>query len=269
MVTSSKASEAYAVQSDLKSDRLHWAGVTKTGKIRDAFSEKCKRQFHNYWTAREDAFTKDWSGESLRINAPFSKMRDVVQKVIMDQARGIMIVPVWERQSWFWALGEMAPDWWDLPSDIPIYQDNAGNTYPQRSWATRVVLINGLDTDSNPIDKDRKSSLGAHRSNWADGHDPRCSRVVMQALNAAAQDRREGRNIRSVFEGDLQHPDAAKFRETLQKEFQDVLTFPDKPLSNIEARSLRGEAGVHTIQLIPNAITKYHPPCRSSGLRGV
>ena len=77
----------------------------------DAFAQKCNAPFPRYWTLSQNAFSKDY----LWINAPFSRMQDVVPKEIIDQAQGIMIVLVWKAHDWFWELGEIALDWWDLP----------------------------------------------------------------------------------------------------------------------------------------------------------
>ena len=66
----------------------------------DAFAQKCNAQFPRYWTQAQDAFSKDWGRDHLWINAPFSRMQDVVLKAIMDQAQGIMIVPVWKAHDW-------------------------------------------------------------------------------------------------------------------------------------------------------------------------
>ena len=74
----------------------------------------------------QDAFSKDWGRDQFWMNAPFSRMQDVVLKAIMDQAQGIMIVPVWKAHDWFWELGEIVLDWWDLPADQPVNEDNAG-----------------------------------------------------------------------------------------------------------------------------------------------
>ena len=113
--------EAYAVLPSLKQAILAWAGVS--GRVQqsrvDAFAQKCNAQFPRYWTQAQDAFSKDLGRDHLWINVPFSRMQDVDLKAIMDQAQGIMIVPVWKAQDWFWELGEMALDWWNLSADQP------------------------------------------------------------------------------------------------------------------------------------------------------
>ena len=43
-----------------------------------------------------DACSQDWGRDYLWINANFSRMQDVFLKAIMDQAQGIMTVPVWK-----------------------------------------------------------------------------------------------------------------------------------------------------------------------------
>ena len=66
----------------------------------------------------------------------------MVNKVVKDRARGIMIVPTWIEKAWFDALGAVAVDWVDIPQDTPLYQNNKGGVFPnQRGWTTRAVLF--------------------------------------------------------------------------------------------------------------------------------
>ena len=114
----------------------------------DAFPQGCNAQFPRYWTQAQNAFSKDWGREHFWVNARFSRMQDVVLKAIMDQVQGIMIVPVWKAHDWFWEVGEIALDWWDLPADQPVYQDNAGFVLPpSRGWTTRVVLFDTFSSN--------------------------------------------------------------------------------------------------------------------------
>ena len=175
-------------------------------------------------------------------------MRDVVQKTIMDQARGLMVVPVWKNQPGFWALGGVTIDWWDLPPGIPIYQDNLGVLYPQRHWTTRVILFDALAQDSNPLNRNFSEARGRGKTldlenmeSWFQKH--------VSDLSPTATENRESRSIRGVIESDLEHHKAAVYRQKLQTELADTLVFPDKPLSNAEAREPRGDDGIHVIHL--------------------
>ena len=49
---------------------------------------------------------------------------------------------------WFWALGEVAVDRWDLPRHVPIFSDAEGWRYPQQKGVTtRVVLFDVLGNE--------------------------------------------------------------------------------------------------------------------------
>ena len=142
--------KAYAVPPSLRREILAWAGVSerKQQSIVDVFAQTCNAQFLSYWTQSQNAFYKDLSWDYRWINAPLSGMQDVVLKTIMDQAQGIMIVPVWKVHDRFRELGEMALDWWDMPAEQPVYQDNAGLVLPQtRGWTTRVVLFDAFSSN--------------------------------------------------------------------------------------------------------------------------
>ena len=142
--------EGYAVLPSLKREVLAWAGVSERRRqsMVDALARRCNAQFPRYWTQSQNAFSKDSGREYLWINAPFSRLQDFVLKTIMDQAQGIMIVPVWCAHDWFWELGEIALDWWDTPAEQPVYQDNAGFVLPpSRCWTTRVVIFDAFSSN--------------------------------------------------------------------------------------------------------------------------
>ena len=87
---------------------LKWVDVTPEV---DAFATKGNRQFKRYPCACKNAFDQDWSTNILWINAPWSRWKDVLLKAVMDQARGIMVIPFWKGHSLFWELQEIALDW--------------------------------------------------------------------------------------------------------------------------------------------------------------
>ena len=70
-------------------------------------------------------------------------MEDIVRKIIHDQARGVIIVPLWENTSWFQRLRKVTVKWWDLPHDVQLYQSDQGIRYPQRDWRTRAIVFDG------------------------------------------------------------------------------------------------------------------------------
>ena len=104
----------------------------------------------------------------------------------MDGSHGILIVPVWKNEPWFWQLAEAAVEWWDLPTNMPIFQDNSGRKYNQRHWGTRVILFDALDVE------DRKS-------------DDR-SQKFLDGISSRQWCTTPSRSVRSVIEADSEHP---------------------------------------------------------------
>ena len=73
----------------------------------DAFVSEAKRQFRRYWLKKDNALRQDWSeAECLWLSPPFSLYPQLVGKIFSQGARGIAIVPKWERQDCYWALGQ-------------------------------------------------------------------------------------------------------------------------------------------------------------------
>ena len=90
----------YAVRSDLVSEVVKSldAGVPTV----DAFASETNKRFAKFWSVTDDAFEKDWGQEDLLwINAPFQKISQVVQKVVKEKAKAILVVPEWETE-WWW-----------------------------------------------------------------------------------------------------------------------------------------------------------------------
>ena len=105
---------------NLKNDRTEWmldknlfAEIIKvfgTPDI-DLFASRLNRQLPNYvsWhpdpdAKYVDAFSLDWSKFYFYAFPPFSLLTRCLQKVIQDQAEGIIIAPAWPTQAWFTQL---------------------------------------------------------------------------------------------------------------------------------------------------------------------
>ena len=125
--------DACSVTTPLKDEILTWAGFegSKAENWVDVFASKAHHQFPRFWTAKQDAFKQDWSGDQhLWINGPFGKMKEISEKILLDGAKGLAIIPVWKQMDWFWALGEVALDWWDIASDVSVFQTHHGQVFP-------------------------------------------------------------------------------------------------------------------------------------------
>ena len=256
--------EAYAVLPSLKQEILAWAGVSgrEQQSMVDAFAQKCNAQFPRYWTQAQDAFSKDWGRDHLWVNAPFSRMQDVVLKAIMDQAQGIMIVPVWKAHDWFWELGEIALDWWDLPADQPVYQDNAGFVLPpSRGWTTRVVLFDALS--SNVRDSACDAVAGGYEGDTDTS--PRLRDLVEHDAKGKYYRPRSQRSVRAAMQADQEDPRCAEMRAQLQESFKEKI-FQHTPIKGVP-RDLRP----HGEHAIPFKTAPPQPqkcvPYRTCGIR--
>ena len=131
--------ESYTVTDDLRDKIVAWAGITPTV---DAFASAKNKRFPRHW---EDAFREDWSSEILWANPPFSRMPEVIDKICLERAKGILIVPEWPSQAWYHVLGTIALGWWEIPHDIPLFQTEDGTLLPQRkNWHTRAVVFDAF-----------------------------------------------------------------------------------------------------------------------------
>ena len=138
----------------VRDEILNWAGL-REAKFIDAFASKQTALFPKYWDEKANALVQDWSygtpekGDHtdyfLWVHCPHFLLQQSVEKFLLHQGRGIMLLPVQKNQSWFWQMGEAALDWWDLDPSIPIYCDNSGIVHKQSTkWTTRVVLFDAL-----------------------------------------------------------------------------------------------------------------------------
>ena len=74
----------------------------------DLFASRLNRQFPRYVSYKPDldaeavnAFTMSWSDVTFCAFPPFCIIPSVLQKIIKDRARGILVVPDWPSQPWY------------------------------------------------------------------------------------------------------------------------------------------------------------------------
>ena len=72
-----------------------------------------------------------WTDHTLFLHPKGSEIAGIVKKCRWDGARGVIVVPVRTKETWFWSLGEVTVNWWDLPRDEPIFQDVQGGQHMQ------------------------------------------------------------------------------------------------------------------------------------------
>ncbi len=74
----------------------------------DLFASRLKNQLHVYCSWKPDpgctyvdAFTINWNSLNFFAFPPFSRISKCLQRITQDQAKGILIIPVWPMQPWF------------------------------------------------------------------------------------------------------------------------------------------------------------------------
>ena len=65
-------------------------------------------------------------------------LSDIIEKILLDGAQGILVLLVWKNSPQFWSVGKIAVDWWDCPAEMPTC------TGAKPSWTTRIVLFDAL-----------------------------------------------------------------------------------------------------------------------------
>ena len=95
--------ERYSVRKPMMNEiimRLQ-AGEPTVDLLADRELHMCPR-WYGKGGEQLDAFAEDWGKEELCwCNPPFSAMQEVVDKLIRDRARSILIMPHWRSQDWF------------------------------------------------------------------------------------------------------------------------------------------------------------------------
>ena len=114
----------------------------------DAFATKHNRRFKRFWNKETDAFTRDWSSEQLLwVNGPFEHYNRIVDKIISDGAKAIVICPMWQRMKWWKRIQSIKIDSYLLPLGVKIFQDSHGKPLRPRPWRTMALLVDGKKVD--------------------------------------------------------------------------------------------------------------------------
>jgi hypothetical protein len=108
-------------------------------------SPRHRDQSHKYCIA-DDAFSIKWNRKDLPIyaNPPWFEIPRVLDKIIQDKARVMLVCPLWPRADWF-------DDWKALVTDYviydePIYLDGRNRLRPAPQWSTAIALVDARKT---------------------------------------------------------------------------------------------------------------------------
>ena len=231
----------------------------------DAFASSRNKKLPSFWTAGSSAFLKYWKHNVLWLNPPFSKLNSVVEKILQDEAQGILLVPVWPSRLWFHALSRIAVKWWDLPKEA-IFQTEDGKLLPPKPWTVRAVVFNAIgalarmsngstwyfhntkgkvlnvSTLTNiaqneflPSVRSLQPSLTSDSSatlkcqnpySFEDMHIEMCIELPVYTMDRVDVSMTPPYPIRSVISSADTHPQAGPYIEILKKQFKDVVFHP-------------------------------------------
>jgi len=119
----------------------------------DVFASKLHHQLPHYFSRDKedvyaygiDAFSQDWSKENLYINPPFKQMNQVVQKLVRERGRALVIAPVLPKQKWYQLLTRIAKR--KIPLEGPIYLSWKGNLRPVPPFKTIALVVDGRNNN--------------------------------------------------------------------------------------------------------------------------
>jgi len=90
----------------------------------------------------EKAFEQTWTGERLWMNAPFSALEKVIEKVINDGAHAILVMPEWCHRKFHKAALAIRLADVLLPRGTKLFSLN-GKLFRGTLWRTRILLMCG------------------------------------------------------------------------------------------------------------------------------
>ena len=110
----------------------------------DAFATIENRRFPRYWDRQMDAFAQDWSRpRCLWINLPFECLDLIVNKIQMDMAKAVLIVPEWKEKSWWKRLQQIVVQSLQLPGGTGIFLQRGKRAMRAPKWKTWAFLVDG------------------------------------------------------------------------------------------------------------------------------
>ena len=88
---------------------------------------------------------------TIFVMCPHKFLQQVAEKAIWEVSRGITIVPRHKNKEWFWGLGEVTVDWWDLMHDALCFADEGGTPRSPGKLGARVIIFDALGADQEGL----------------------------------------------------------------------------------------------------------------------
>ena len=137
-------SERFRVRKEMQKDVLLRLKVKVEDLHLDAFADSRMVMWNltQWWgpdhedPELRDAFDQDWHGRFMWMNPPYSKMRKVVDKMVADKCRAVMIVPDWRKgtsryaDGWLEELMEYALERYWYAEGVRMFEDTGPTHWP-------------------------------------------------------------------------------------------------------------------------------------------
>ena len=123
---------------------------------------------------------KPWHDGIIFVMCLHTFLQQVAEKAIWEGSQGIMIDPRHKNKEWFWGLGEVTVDWWDLPDNALCFLDEGGTPRSPGKLGARVIIFDALGGDQegwgqtefkkshvDPPPQDHRSCRGCRSTAWS------------------------------------------------------------------------------------------------------
>lgn len=144
--------EAYQLLPVHRNSAIAKLGLDREQIQVDLFASQKNKQEALFCSRRNSAWRYDWSllasgGSVLWANPPFSKIEQVLTKVVLEKVRMVITTPEWGASGssarWRSLLDRMTVARVALPAGEPTYMTERGKVIPAPKWLTTVSLLDG------------------------------------------------------------------------------------------------------------------------------
>ena len=118
--------------------------------IRDLFASPHDSKCQEFFGEEDDALQKSWEGGLNWCNPPFSLLDRVVAKIFKERPEVVVVVPDWQRMTWFQKLREAASRQTFRASGLRIFEID-GKSVGQTRWGTYFFYIGPNDVGVRTI----------------------------------------------------------------------------------------------------------------------
>ena len=107
--------------------------------VRDLFASPQNSKCQEFFGEEDDALQKSWQGGLNWCNPPFSLLDRVVTKILEERPEIVVVVPDWQRMSWFQRLREAASRQTFRAGGFRVFEID-GKSAGQTRWGTYFFI---------------------------------------------------------------------------------------------------------------------------------